>query len=91
LTEIGAAFGIANYSTVSSAVERIKKRKQEDQKLKLDIKTIETLLSKKGTDLFSPEGFSSKENKSVPFFCLTPSVGLVSPVFVRKFSAKPVK
>jgi REP element-mobilizing transposase RayT len=46
LNEIGAAFGIANYSTVSSAAERVKIRMVEDVRLREDIATLEKLLTK---------------------------------------------
>ncbi|HDR46573.1 MAG TPA: transposase [Geoalkalibacter subterraneus] len=46
LNEIGAAFGIANYSTVSSAAERIKIRMAEDVRLRQEVATLEQLLVK---------------------------------------------
>jgi chromosomal replication initiation ATPase DnaA len=40
LVEFGEHFGLSNYSTVSSAVERIKARKNNDRDLRQDLETI---------------------------------------------------
>ncbi|MEE4137170.1 MAG: hypothetical protein V2I32_13915 [Desulforhopalus sp.] len=46
LQQIGAHLAIGKYSSVSSAVQRIKKRQQGDVELAKPIAEIETLLSK---------------------------------------------
>lgn len=46
LAEIGGYFGIRNYSTVSSAVERVKARKDQDSILSKDLEKIISLLRK---------------------------------------------
>ncbi|MCL0037544.1 hypothetical protein M1N10_00845 [Thermodesulfovibrionales bacterium] len=46
LSEVGRYFGISNYSTVSSAAERIKARKSEDGKLQKQLKSIGAKLNK---------------------------------------------
>ncbi|NOY14211.1 MAG: transposase [Deltaproteobacteria bacterium] len=46
LTEIGGVFGIKNYSTVSSAVERIKIRKNHDNGLRRDIDKLTQMIAK---------------------------------------------
>ena len=46
LAGIGSYFGIDNYSTVSSAIERIKARKRTDRSLKKDLKELERKLDK---------------------------------------------
>lgn len=46
LTDVGHYFSISNYSTVSSALERIKARKDDDKALQKHLKQIETKLSK---------------------------------------------
>jgi REP element-mobilizing transposase RayT len=46
LGEIGAAFGVANYSTVSSAAERIKIRMIKDARLRQDVEKLKQLLTK---------------------------------------------
>ncbi|MCL0036928.1 transposase [Thermodesulfovibrionales bacterium] len=46
LSEVGRYFGISNYSTVSSAAERIKARKSEDGKLQKQPKSIGAKLNK---------------------------------------------
>jgi putative transposase len=46
LSSIGSSFGIDNYSTVSSAIERIKARKQTDRSLKKHLRELESKLAK---------------------------------------------
>jgi putative transposase len=46
LAEIGKAFGISNYSTVSSAIERIKKRQERDEQLGKDIVNLKQVANK---------------------------------------------
>ena len=46
LAEIGSYFGIKNYSTVSSAIERIKARKKTDRLLQKHLKVIAEKLDK---------------------------------------------
>ncbi|MBD1400772.1 REP-associated tyrosine transposase [Pelovirga terrestris] len=46
LGEIGAVFGVANYSTVSSAAERIKIRMAKDARLRQDVESLKQLLAK---------------------------------------------
>jgi len=44
LEEIGRQFGIAKYSTVSSAIEKMKRDISADRRLKTRVKTIEKIL-----------------------------------------------
>jgi chromosomal replication initiation ATPase DnaA len=44
LTKIGAAFGLENYSSVSSVVSRMKQRIANDRRLKRKVKEIEQAL-----------------------------------------------
>ncbi len=46
LAELGVAFRIDNYSTVSSAVERIKIRKDQDTGLQRDIDKFTEMIAK---------------------------------------------
>ncbi len=46
LGEIGAAFGMTNYSTVSSAAERIKGRMVKDARLRQEVEKLKLLLAK---------------------------------------------
>ena len=46
LAEIGAAFGMTNYSTVSSAAERIKRRMAADACLRQEVEKLKLLLAK---------------------------------------------
>ena len=46
LTEIGEPFGISNYSTVSSAIERIKVRKNNDRDLRQKLEEISSKIIK---------------------------------------------
>ncbi len=46
LSEVGEHFGISSYSTVSSAVERIRTRKNKDKKLQKQLKNIGVRLNK---------------------------------------------
>lgn len=46
LAEIGAAFGMTNYSSVSSAAERVKKRMATDARLRQEVEKIKLLLIK---------------------------------------------
>ena len=46
LAEIGTHFGLSNYSTVSSAVERIKARKNNDPELRQDLDNVDLLVNK---------------------------------------------
>lgn len=46
LAGVGQHFGIGNYSTVSSAIERVKARKDSDKKLRKHISNIEAILRK---------------------------------------------
>jgi REP element-mobilizing transposase RayT len=46
LSEIGAEFGMPNYSTVSSAAERIKRRMVKDARLRQDVEKLKRLLAK---------------------------------------------
>lgn len=46
LSEIGAAFDIANYSTVSSAAERVKRRMAKELRLREDVAKLHQLLDK---------------------------------------------
>lgn len=46
LGEIGAAFGVANYSSVSRAADRIKIRMTKDARLRQDVENLKQLLAK---------------------------------------------
>ncbi len=46
ILEVGRHFGIGNYSTVSSAVERTKSRAKQDRTLQRHLKKIEMMLAK---------------------------------------------
>lgn len=46
LADIGSAFGIDNYSTVSSAVERLKLRKRHDNNLQQNIVKLKMVVNK---------------------------------------------
>lgn len=47
LADVGRHFGISNYSTASSAVERIKGRKENDPSLRKDLQKIDKKLGKR--------------------------------------------
>jgi len=46
LEEVGRQFGIAKYSSVSSAIEKMKREISEDRKLRSRVKEIEETLTK---------------------------------------------
>lgn len=45
LAEVGEYFGLDNYSSVSSALERVKARRVDDRYLKKHLKALETKLN----------------------------------------------
>lgn len=66
LNDIGEAFDIGSYSTVSSIIERLKVRMHADRKLSRKVEKLKTVLMRQGRPLTSTPDLNTSRADPTP-------------------------